>query len=151
MTGGPIPFENLGDHFDRMAAAADAPNLAAAMEEAQKLVLVDIGRNFIAAATPEGVSWPPRKDNLPHPLLIKSGALESAATGTGAGAILRVQAREAEVGIDLDVIPYARAQDRGYAPRNLPARHFHGATSKTLEGIGALLLEAIEPILLDVP
>ena len=36
--------------------------------------------NFDNATEPNGTPWKPRKDNLPHPLLLKTGAMETEAT-----------------------------------------------------------------------
>ncbi len=79
--------------------------------------------NFTSSATPDNVAWAPRKvvgDG--HPLLMDRGPLVQASTGGGPGHIARVFDQHGEVGVDLGIIPYARAQNFGRPEINLPAR-----------------------------
>ncbi len=68
--------------------------------------------NFDSGGRP--VKWPPRKDNLPHPLLNKSGKLMNSfyvtliSNGVAVGTKVKYQA----------------AQNYGFPPRNIPARKF---------------------------
>ncbi len=58
--------------------------------------------------------WQARKDNAPHPLLVKSGALRD-------GVYMQLNTNGFTLISDK---PYSAAQNYGYAKNNLPARPF---------------------------
>lgn len=58
--------------------------------------------------------WEKRKDNLPHPILIKSGSMRR-------GVKFRLKSDGVVLVSDQ---PYSAAQNYGYSGRNLPARPF---------------------------
>lgn len=58
--------------------------------------------------------WEPRKDDEPHPILIKSGALRD-------GVYMQLNSNGFTLISDK---PYSAAQNYGFAKRNLPARPF---------------------------
>ena len=85
--------------------------------------------NFTSQSAPESGPWPPhapetiRRHGV-HPLLILSGEMFQAATGEGSrGNITDIEASSLEVGVDLDAIPYARAQNYGL-DGHIPQREF---------------------------
>lgn len=86
----------------------------------------DVRGAFAAKADPEtGRPWPPRKDDLPHQLLVKSGAMMAAALRAVDGA----QQSSAGVVVSLSGPPYAGFHQRGTA--RLPRRRFFGVTPET--------------------
>lgn len=103
--------------------------------------------NFLNDSDPEGQPWQPRKPRKGddgHPLLRDTLAMYMAACEDGPGAITRVESRSLDVGIDLDTIPYARAQNYGYPPNNLPAREFFRPSAHYITQIGETIADAID-------
>lgn len=86
------------------------------------IIREDFAAHFRNTEAPYG-KWPPRKDNLPHPLLILSGDMYRAATQEGApGNITGVGDRELQMGVDGSVVNYTAFQQDG--TRYIPARPF---------------------------
>ncbi len=86
-----------------------------------------LAENFSSESGADGTIWPDRKgeDELGHPILIETGALLAAATGTGAGSIHRVaNGRTLEVGVDKSTkiggVPGAGVHNFGHPPFNIP-------------------------------
>lgn len=83
--------------------------------------------NFMRAQGPSGAAWLPRKDNLPHPLLIHLGNLLEGLRDTGnAGHILMVGWRSLTTGVSSEVVPYAPIHEFGGG--RVPARPYMYAT-----------------------
>lgn len=124
------------------------------LKECAQICDQDFARNFAAQAGPESGPWAPRKKQgsgkigekgQGHPLLIKTGELFLAATSPfGRGHIEDVGYRNVQIGVDLSEVPYARAQNYGYAPRNLPAREFMDVTGKTADDCADVLADWLE-------
>lgn len=103
-------------------------DLSEPLRECANLARQDFAENFAAQAGPHSGAWAPRKKDgsgkigeagSGHPLEIKSGALFLAETSDfGAGAITEIGRREATLGVDPDVIPYAAAQNYGHTYDN---------------------------------
>lgn len=55
-----------------------------AFEATDEALSYGVAENFAKQVDHRGRPWPPRKDNLPHPLLVKTGNLLRAATTPGA-------------------------------------------------------------------
>lgn len=120
-----IPADKLEEYFDGVAKGLIDGNFRVVLESCVKPVHQSIRDNFTSSADANGQDWPERKvEGDGHPLLMDTGALLQAATGGGAGTIARVGERELEWGVDLDVIPYARAHNLGNPGNNLPQREF---------------------------
>lgn len=101
--------------------------------------------NFTSSASPDNENWRPRKkEGDGHPLLIDRGDLLQAATGGGAGHISRVEGDEIAIGVNLDVIPYARAHNYGRPEINLPQREWLGVQPERTGEIEDLVAEWIE-------
>lgn len=108
--------------------------------EVERLICIGIGDNFAATRSSDGSPWPARKDNKPHPLLRLTYAMFGAAVNTaGGGHISKITKDSLVTGIDIGVIKYARAQNLGYAPRNLPAREFMYITEDVIGQVGTAL------------
>lgn len=103
-----------------------------------------VDANFFRQVDKDGRAWPPRKDKLPHPLLIKSGAMLYAAGG-GQGHIEDVQRDKLKMGVNLSVIKYARRQNRGDAEINLPARQYFYLHGEDVPRLRAVFRESIRP------
>ena len=85
-------------------------------QEVAKETVQLIKTDFRAERTPYGSAWPERKKPYPWPMLRKSGKLFGAPLDG-----VRYSVRGLAVVINL---PYAKAQNYGYPPRNLPARQY---------------------------
>jgi len=86
------------------------------------IIREDFAAHFRNTQAPYG-TWPPRVDNLPHPLLIKTGTMHAAATQEGApGNITAVGDRELQMGVDGSVVNYTAFQQ--YGTRYIPPRPF---------------------------
>ncbi|MCA9667374.1 MAG: phage virion morphogenesis protein [Myxococcales bacterium] len=66
-----VDMSRVRQSFDR--AHRRAKDMRPAWQQVSRLVLQSIQRNFAEGGRPS--RWAPRKDNLPHPLLIKSGRM----------------------------------------------------------------------------
>lgn len=121
----------------------EAFDASGAWPEVEHILLVGVGDNFAAMKDSQGAPWPPRKDNLTHPLLRLTTAMYGAATQPGAaGHISAASAEALKTGIDISAIRYARAQNKGYAPRNLPPREFMYVGDQVVEKIQVILWDA---------
>jgi len=140
-----IEAVEFGGYLERMADRVDAGPYDKPLEECQELAKQNIRDNFTSSASPDNESWPPRKiQGDGHPLLMDTGKLLQAATGGGAGNVARVSSHELEYGVNLDTVPYARAQDYGYPPRNLPERHYLGVSEETVDAFEDAIVEHIK-------
>lgn len=89
-------MERLADEFGQ--------DLRVPLRECAEIVHNDIGTNFREAISPDGESWPARRDEgFLHPLLDLSGSLKDAATGQGAGGITRIDANTLCIGVDASI------------------------------------------------
>lgn len=102
--------------------------------------------NFQGSVEADGTPWKPRKDKLPHPLLVKSTLMFLSATGVAAGAIKQVDANTLIFGVDLNAVPYARAQHYGRTEINLPARPYLDVSEKRLLEVDRIIADGIEAI-----
>lgn len=107
--------------------------------------------NFNSGADPDNITWAPRKSiGDGHPLLMDRGTMLQAATGGGPGHVQRLFPTELQFGVDLQVVPYARAQNLGFRPRNLPKREYLGLRSNRLDECQEILGTEIETIAFPV-
>lgn len=86
--------------------------------------------NYLNEVDSSGNKWPPRKDNLPHPLLRKTLAMHKAtADPMGPGHYFEnVSAAEFYTGVDDSVIFYAKYQN--YGTSRIPPREFIFVTDR---------------------
>ena len=126
-----ILWQDLPSFIGDVRRTIQSPDLSPAWNECHDVITVDIADHFSQSKTPSGISWPPRVDDLSHPLLILSGRLLAAATG-GSGHVFRVQPSQLEVGVD-DSIIYALTQQHGDPSRNIPPRTFVGASAGAID------------------
>lgn len=98
-----------------------------------------IWRNFIATEGPDGTTWPPRKDNLPHPLLFKTGQMLEAAIGEGGGAVTEIGPHDALLEVSDSAVPHAKWQQYGTKNKDgsqrIPPRPYYYAGSTTLDAM----------------
>lgn len=150
-----IEAERFEYAVTEMAQAIAFGDLTDALTECVELADKDIGRNFAAAAGPHSGAWPARKRDGKgqkrgegHPLLIKTGALFQAATSPfGKGHVQEVFPRGAEIGIDPAAVPYAAAQNYGFADRNLPQREFEDVSDATMDVMAELVADQVIDLL----
>lgn len=124
-----IPVADIHAELSRIGDAVASASLVQPLRECDRITKQGIRDNFTSSASPDNENWAPRKPRRGddgHPLLMDRGPLIQAATGGGSGHISRINPRDLGVGVDLDVIPYARAHNYGYAANNLPQREFLG-------------------------
>lgn len=124
-------------------AALNSLDCSAGLAAAGKIFREGIAENFSRESDSFGAIWPPRKDDLPHPLLRLTYAMYNAATGDGEGSITNIGQQSAEFGIDLGAVPYARRQNFGDALANLPAREFFYAMDEVEEAIGEAIADDV--------
>lgn len=121
-------------------AALENLDCSTGLEAAGKIFREGIKENFERESDSFGSIWPPRKDDLPHPLLRLTYAMYNAASEEGAaGQITNIGQQSAEFGIDLGVVPYARRQNFGDALANLPAREYFYAMDEVEEAMGEVI------------
>lgn len=106
-----------------MAAKVREMDHRPALDEVVPEVHQSITNNFQRQVDHEGNHWPPRKDTLPHPLLLLTLAMSTAATG-GPGAVVDVDQNELRMGVDKEVVPYAATHHAGSEKRNIPRRRY---------------------------
>ena len=95
--------------------------------------------NFITGRNPDGISWPPRKDNKPHPLLILSGDLLASAVQAGAkNHFEQVADTEFKFGTDIVYGPV-----HNFGGRRMPQREFMGIGNSTIDDCGDILADFI--------
>jgi len=109
-----------------------------------------IDQNFDDTSGPDNRSWPPHAPFTvakygPHPLLVLSGKMRAAATGTGEGAIVRVTGNSLQLGISLESVIYAGAQNFGY--RNIPQREYLGIKEPVADRIEDMLTNNVQSTL----
>lgn len=102
----------------------------AAFAVADRVISEGFEENFYNQQDDEGNLWKPRKDDLPHPLLIKTGKMFRAATNPGdAGHLYRDEGGTLVVGVLGNVVPYAIYHHTG--TRKMPARRVIYANKTT--------------------
>ena len=120
-----------------------------ALRDCEPLVSGAIMENFLGSKSPDGTTWPPRKNpGDGHPLLIETGALMLAATTPGtAGHVSRVEGDSLVVGVDKDGgiggIPGAGVHNYGFAERNVPQREFMGIDEDTADACGEVIADKL--------
>lgn len=141
-----VEAANAAAMFGPLADAFDRYDPSSAWQEAADVFRLGVAQNFSSEQDSDGTQWPPRKDNLPHPLLRKSYRMHSAATtGSAPGSVTIAAGNSLSLGINLDVIPYARAQNFGHLYHRggrtwyLPPREYYYASAETIAAVGRIL------------
>lgn len=99
--------------------------------------------NFYNQVDDTGAPWAPRKDSLPHPLLIKTGVMFEAATNPASpGHFTDIQGDTLVSGISGAFVPYAIFHHMG--TRVMPSRRVIYASDQTLSRIEEAFADAIE-------
>lgn len=138
-----IAAADMAAEGQRVAEAIRSASLRPAMQKCYEAVKHSTADSFDTATSPDGTSWPPRKEPTGDwPLLVKSGALAAAASGEGEGHVAEIGDREMSTGVQSDVIQYAAAQNYGYPPNNLPPREYLGADEPALDECGEAIADA---------
>jgi hypothetical protein len=96
-------------------------NNAPAIESAVDEVFASVDKNFFRQTDEDGNLWPPRKDNLPHPLLILTTTMKEAASG-GLGSLVKYGRSSVEMGVRGDYVPYAWRHQNG--DEGMPRRQY---------------------------
>lgn len=130
-----ILAEQLGHETADMAQSLGFGSFAPALKECVDIAHKSIGENFAAEAAPHGGAWAPRKvAGDDHPLLIDTTKMFTASTNDfGEGAVNEIGDREASTGVDPGEVPYAAAQNFGYAENNLPQREFEDVSEAAMD------------------
>lgn len=121
-----IPIDQLPAVMAELADAFEGDPLDAEIKQCGDVCRRDIASNYQRSGSPLG-SWPPRKDTLPHPLLILSGAMRAASVDQGGrGHIEEYGHRSLTMGVNASSggIIYAMVHQFGYPARNIPPRPF---------------------------
>lgn len=96
-------------------------NHSPAIASVVPIVFASVENNYSRQVDSNGAVWPPRKDNLPHPLLILSTAMLDASTG-GIGSLVRYTRDGVEMGVRSDIVPYAEIHQ--YGSSRIPQRQY---------------------------
>jgi hypothetical protein len=111
--------------------------------EADRILCDGYQENFYNQVDETGSAWLPRKDSLPHPLLIKTGIMFKAATDpTAPGHLTDIQGDTLISGISGEFGPYAVFHHLG--TRLMPSRRVIYASDQTLSRIEEAFADAIE-------
>lgn len=111
--------------------------------EADRILSDGYQENFYNQVDDAGTPWPPRKDSLPHPLLIKTGLMFRAATDTQSpGHLTDIQGDTLISGISGSFVPYAIFHHMG--TRVMPSRRVIYASEQTLNRIEEAFADALE-------
>lgn len=88
-----------------------------------------------------GAPWPPRRDALPHPLLVRTGRLRAAAIEAVQ------QARLVGGGVEVDLTDPAYGFYHQFGTQNMPARPYFGASPATVERAAGDVILVVENML----
>lgn len=127
--------------------AALEPGSEAIMEgflAADRILCEGYEENFYNQVDDSGSYWPPRKDSLPHPLLIKTGLMFKAATDAASpGHLTDIQGGDTLIsGISGSIVPYAIYHHIGTS--RMPSRRVIYASENTLHRIEEAFADAVE-------
>lgn len=149
----------IGSLHQELIQTLGYADMSEPLGECAQLADKAFGANFAAQAGPNSGPWPARKHDgsgkigdadKGHPLEIKSGALFLAVTSPfGRGHIENIGPRSAELGVDPDAVPYAAAQNYGFAARNLPQREFEDVDDATADQCAEIMADAMLDELLN--
>jgi phage gpG-like protein len=133
--------EQCEQYLDGAAERLENASLRDAMEQCLAAIHDGIEATFAAKVDSAGAAWPPRKDNLPHPLLDKTGKMKRAAITGGSADDRELVATVADV-------PYATYHQTG--TKRMPKREFHYVTEDTLDACEQIIAdEALKAIFPD--
>lgn len=139
--------EEFRDELLRIAGEIESDPMEVPLSKCDVIAKQAIRDNFTSSATPDNENWlprKPRKGDDGHPILIDKGPLLQAATGGGPGHISRIESRSLAVGVDLDVVKYARAHNYGVPERNLPQREYLGMRKERADECSGKFAEYVE-------
>lgn len=129
----PITAEKFADEMESLAGSINQgfePLLQSFVEPIRQGVQL----NFDNEQTSDESPWPKRKDpTLTHKLLHLTGALEAAATGSGANHVETIHDNTLTYGVS--GIVYAATHQYGDAGRNIPQREYLGISDVTLDNL----------------
>jgi hypothetical protein len=110
---GPFTPQQMPRVMRDFASAIERDSFASVFQAMEYILREDFHDHFIQKLGDDG-PWAPRKDNLPHPLLRKTGKMHLATTRLGApGNISIAGERELTFGVDGSVVDYANYQQYG--------------------------------------
>lgn len=131
----PIAVDAL-EYIERGDYADMFPSLSA-------IISKHLAVNYLNEVDSDGQKWPPRKDNLPHPLLRKTLAMYDASTNHSASShyFEQVSGEEFYSGVDDSAIFYAKYQNYGTKNKDgtvrIPPREFIFVTDRMADDLQA--------------
>lgn len=133
--------QSLRNLIDAFEPGSDA--IIEGFMAADRILCDGYQENFYNQVDDTGAAWAPRKDNLLHPLLIKTGLMFAAATDpTSPGHLTDIQGDVLISGISGTFVPYAVYHHNG--TRIMPARRVVYASDQTLSRIEEAFADALE-------
>lgn len=120
-----------------------------ALAEVDRVIAEGFQENFYNTLDHESQPWAARKDNLPHPLLIKTGKMFAAATNpSDPGHVFEVEGNVVIFGVNDEVVPYAKYHHRGTENADgsvkMVARRFAYATLQTQQRAFDTFIEFVD-------
>lgn len=135
-----IEFDKLPEFLEQALSLLEGGPMP--MAELVDLAQQSVIKNFESSTNPDGVVWEPRKHiGDGHPLLIDTGTLFGAATGLGAGGMVSIGNREAAIGVDGSIVPYAAIHNNGGETRPMPQREYMGMREEDIQAAEGLLAD----------
>lgn len=127
-----IPVDQLPAYLAELERTFHAP-LKEGLDKCAAEIRGAYEQNFDSASSPTYGGWPPRKDTLPHPLLVLSGKLKAAATQQGAaGHVEENDGRELGVGVEKSSdLPYTHVHQYGW--KAIPPRPYIDVSEQTVD------------------
>jgi hypothetical protein len=104
--------------LDKIIASARSAVVAAGIAAFRLGFRTDLAISFSSKITPTGDPWAPRKDFEPHPLLIKTGAMMSAAYQSARGGT------DSDDGVTIPYVGPFYGRYHHFGPRKMVSRRF---------------------------
>lgn len=147
-----MTLEQFADWLYSISQRAKRRNTRDIMEKIVAPMMREaIEDNFMAARTPDGVPWPPRKHSYPHPPLRDTLAMMNSLVEPDApGGWAIIEDNFVTLGSDVESpagYPYPVAQN--YGTNRIDAREFAGVSDDWLDRIEGAIADALEEAVLE--
>lgn len=140
--------EDWQKHLDEFIHDFEEADLREAFDAVHDVITSGFEQNFFNQVDHTGAAWPPRVDNLPHPLLIKTGKMFSAAVNKNDGGHkYEISGKTIIIGIRGESVPYAIYHHTG--TRKMPRRRVIYTNDQTENRAFEAFEDKVNAIMLD--